>query len=492
LFLAAQVGATEGLDAVLIALILPTTLAAVVTSGVVRALVPAYLEAIEFSGHDRARRMAGSLIIWFGLAGLALTAALAAFAGPIVALTGPGLTPVGRENAIGYLQVLAPVAFLTTITAIMASIAQAEGKFAAISIAGMAGTATVLAIMLAAWGSLGLDGLVAGSVVGALVTLTILLVAATRGRFLPIPSRQRDARVTALLRHAAPLTLSAALLQINVIGDRAIASLLGPGAVSILRFADVLVRVPIGAIGPAWGAAIYPTLVKSTFGSVAGRLGATSERAMHYVLAVFVPIAILTIAVAPLAVTIAYGRGAFSPEDVVATATAVAGFAPLLVVVMLGPILTGAHNARRRGTLLLAGGILNVVVNISLDLLLGRWIGVAGIALASSIAETTGLLFFIYRLARSEDPFPMRPVARTLGLALVAGSPVAIVVGTLIWTGHFPTEIVLAIATLVGAGVVGGLGYLAIALRLGMEEPRIILRAMTDPLSGRLGRGRSA
>ena len=132
------------------------------------------------------------------------------------------------------------------------------------------------------------------------------------------------------------------------------------------------------------------------------------------------------------------------------------------------------------------------MVNISLDLLLGRWIGVAGIALASSIAETTGLLFFIYRLARSEDPFPMRPVARTLGLALVAGSPVAIVVGTLIWTGHFPTEIVLAIATLVGAGVVGGLGYLAIALRLGMEEPRIILRAMTDPLSGRLCRGRSA
>ena len=156
---------------------------------------------------------------------------------------------------------------------------------------------------------------------------------------------------------------------------------------------------------------------------------------------------------------------------------------------MLGPILTGAHHARRRGTLLLAGGMLNVAVNISLDVVLGRLIGVAGIALASSVAETTVLLFFIARLARSRDALPVRPLARTAGLAFLAGLPLALVVGALAWTGHYPTEIGWAIAALAAVGIVGMIGYLFLATGLGMEEPRILIRGLTDPMGARFRRG---
>ena len=488
LFLAAKVGATADLDAVLIALVLPATLAGVITSGIVRALVPAYLETAEIGGREEARRLSGSLIIWVGVAGLTLSVALSAFASTFVAITGPGLSESSRDSAIGYLRILAPVAFLTTISAVLSAISQAEGRFAAIAIAGLSGTATVLGTMLLLWQALGLDGLVIGTVLGSIVTPAVLLGSAAHGRFLPVPGIRRDAQINGLLRHAAPLTLSAAILQINVIGDRAITSLIGPGAVSILRYADVLVRVPIGAIGPAWGSALYPALVRSTFGSVAGGLAATSERAMHYVLAVFVPIAVLTAAVAPLAVSIAYGRGAFSPEDIIVTATAVAGFAPLLVVLMLGPIMTGAHNARRRGALLLVGGMLNVTINITMDVLLGTWLGVAGIALASSVAETTVLVFFIYRLSRFGDFFELRPLVRKALLALVASAPVAVVVATLAWTGHMPHDTGPAILALVAVGLLGTGGYVVIAIRLGMEEPRTILRSLSGPLIARIHR----
>jgi putative peptidoglycan lipid II flippase len=486
LFLAARVGATADLDAVLIALVLPTTLAGVVTSGIVRALVPAYLEAAELAGHDAARRLSGALIIWMGLAGLALSVTLALFAGGFVAIAGPGLSVASSESAAHYLQILAPVSFVTTLSAIFTAIAQAEGRFAAISFAGLGGTTVVLGTMLLFWSSLGLKGLVFGTVLGSVMTFAILLSAATRGRFLPIPGIQLDARIIGLLRHAAPLTVSAAILQINVIGDRAIASLIGPGAVSLLRYADVLVRVPIGAIGPAWGSAIYPTLVRTTLGRAAGGLAATTERAMRYVIAIFTPLAVLTMAVAPLAVAIAYGRGAFDAHDVSTTAVAVAAFAPLLLVVMLVPVLTGAHNARRRGTLLLVGGTLNVAVNISLDVLLGTVFGVAGIALASSVAESTVLLLFTYRLSRSRDPFALRPLARQLVLALQASAPIPLVLAAFTWSGHVPSDTLPAIVTLVGMGLLGAIGYLLIATKLGLEEPRAVARALTAPVLGRL------
>ena len=63
---------------------------------------------------------------------------------------------------------------------------------------------------------------------------------------MPVP--RRDTRLRSVAQHAAPLTFGFAILQINVIGDRAIASLIGPGAISTLRYADVLVRTPIGAL----------------------------------------------------------------------------------------------------------------------------------------------------------------------------------------------------------------------------------------------------
>ena len=486
LFLAANVGATGALDAALIALVLPATLAGVITSGIVRALVPAYLEAADAGGPEMARRLSGALVVWIGLAGLALWVVLTLLAGTIVSIAGPGLSDAGRDSAIGYLRILAPVALLTTLSTILSAVCQAEERFAAISIAGLAGTATVIATMLLLWQSLGLTGLAIGTLLGSAVTVTILAGAAVRGSFLPIPGFRRDARLGGLLRHAFPLTVSAAILQVNVIGDRAIASLLGPGAVSILRYADVLVRVPFGAIGPAWGSAIYPALVKSSLAGVAGSLAATSVRAMHYVLAIFVPVACLTAAVAPLAVSIAYGRGAFSEADVTTTARTVSGFAPLLVILMLVPIMTGAHNARRRGKLLLVGGITNVTVNITLDLVLSRWLGVAGMALASSVAETTVLVFFIHRLSRFGDPFELVPIGRKAVVALVASAPGSLLVAAFAWTGHVPHDTIAAVAALVLAGLLGVGLYLVTATMLGMEEPASIRRSLSEALFGRL------
>jgi putative peptidoglycan lipid II flippase len=486
LFLAASIGATGALDAVLIALILPGAFAGVLTSGIVRAIVPAYLEVEHGGGREPARRLAGSLIGWAGLAGLAVWLFLTAFSSTIVTIAGPGLSPEGRADANGYLQLLAPIALVTTVSTILAAICQAEERFAAIAASSFLGTATVIGTMLIGWHSLGLRGLVLGTLLGSLVNLAILVWSAVRGGFLPIPGFRRDAELGRLVRHAVPLTISAAILQINVIGDRAIASLLGPGAVSILRYADVLVRVPFGAIGPAWGSAIYPALVRSSLAGVTGSLAATSVRAIHYILAIFVPIACLTAAVAPLAVGAAYERGAFLETDVATTARTVAGFAPLLVILMLVPILTGAHNARRRGALLLVGGMTNVAVNISLDLILGRWLGVAGIAIASSVAEGTVLVFFIYRLSRFGDAFELRGVARKAALALVASAPGTILIGAIVWTGVVPHDTVAAVAGLVVAGLVGAGAYFLSATLLGLSEPATIWRALTNGFQARL------
>ena len=447
-YLAATIGVSSGLDAFLIALVVPMTLAGAITTGTTRALVPVYIEAAD--SRD-AQQFAGIVMLWAGAVGLATWIVLVAFADLTVTIAGPGLSVTAHDEAVGFLHTLAPLALVMAVTAILYAVCQAEGRFGAIAVSTIAAPAVTLATMLILWADMGLGALALGSLVGPIVGLLVLLLSTIRGSIVPIPIPRRDPRLGPFLRHAAPITLGTAVLQLNVVGDRAIASLLGPGAVSTLRYAEVLVRTPISAIGPAWGSAIYPALVRAAVGVVSTSLASAVERTLHYVIAFFVPVAALTVAVAPLATSIAYERGAFGPEQVLLTAKSVAGFAPLLLVLMMLTVLTGAHNARKRGTLLMVGGILNVILNLSLDVLLGSWLGVPGIALASSIAQGVVMLLFLVRL-RTPDGVQVRPLMRTLWLALLSSAPISIAIAALVWGGLVPANTLHAVLLL---GVLG-------------------------------------
>lgn len=488
LFIASQVGISSRFDAILIALILPTSLASLLTSGMVTALVPAYLAARNAGGRDEARRLAGAVLTWVALAGVILAGSLALLAGFAIALTGPGLGAIDRDSAVGYLQILAPLAFIASVSSILYAVCQAEQRFGAIALATFIGPLATLAIVVFGWEAMQLRSLAIGSIVGPLLSLGILLLSSMRASVVPRPNlRATGIDLRALASHAAPLTLGAALLQINVIVDRAIATLLAPGAVSALRYAEVLIRTPISAINPAWGAAIYPTLVHMAQGRDPGSLANITDRMLRFSLAAFVPIAMLTIAVAPVAVGVAYDRGAFTADDLLLTTLVAAGFAPLIVVLMTSPVVRLALNARQLGRVLLFGATLNVVLNTIFDVVLGLTLGVVGVALSSSLTAAAVGVYFARRLAKSEPAFVLRPIARSLVLGSVACAPVALPVAALSWTGTYPSGTFPGLLTLVVFGAIGLGSYTLIAGWLGLEEPRVLARLITDRVRRRRG-----
>jgi len=491
-FVAAQVGLSNGYDAFLIALVIPTTLAGVLTAGTVTALIPAYLDVRAAGGEEDARRLAGAITFWFGLFGLGFWLLLEAFGPILISIAGPGLDESGRDAAVAYLHVVAPLAFVSAVTPILSAICQADGRFKVLATASVVGSAANLGTTLVLWQSLDLGALALANLIGPVASGMVLVVAGLRSSSAPrLTAWTTREQLSTFARHAAPLTLSSAILQLNGVVDRAIASLIGPGAVSALRYADVLVRTPVGAISPAWSTALYPSLVRVAQEGAVG-LGNATSRALRYVLTAFVPIAVLTVAVAPVAVAVGFGRGAFTQADVARTAEAVAAFAPIIVVTMCVPVFTGALNARRRGTVLLAGGVMNVILNVVLDVGFGLTLGAAGIALSSSLTAVVVLIFFATRLTRSGEDFSLGPIARTLLLALAASLPVAVPIAVLCWLGIAPGGLVPGFLALASFGVVGLLGYAFIAIRLGLEEALELADLIAGWLSRRRGDARAS
>ena len=167
-YLAATIGVSSGLDAFLIALVVPITLAGAITTGTTRALVPVYIEAAD--SRD-AQRFAGIVMLWAGAAGIATWIVLVTFADLTVTIAGPGLSVTAHDEAVGFLHTLAPLAFVMAVTAILYAVCQAEGRFGAIAVSTIAAPAVTLATMLVLWADMGLGALALGSLVGPIVGL---------------------------------------------------------------------------------------------------------------------------------------------------------------------------------------------------------------------------------------------------------------------------------------------------------------------------------
>ena len=400
-----------------------------------------------------------------------------------------------KAAAAGYLRVTAPIAVAMGVSSVLSAVCQAEDLFGWIAGSIIISPLVTLAIMLGMWGDLGLDALALGSLVGPFVSLVLLTAALARRRITPIPRLYRTGvGLRGFVRHALPLTVSASILQFNSVIDRAIASLVAPGAISALRYGDSLVRAPISAMSPAWGAGLYPALVRSAHDKDQDRLGSATYLTLQFTVAAFVPIAALAAAVAPLAVAVLYGRGSFGSDDIALVSRILVAFSPLIAILMIQPVLVGALNARRKGGILLAAGILHVVLNAVFDVLFGISIGVVGVALSSTLTVAAVVLFQGAAMRRAGIAVPAAPVFRAIGLAALAVLPGALIIGAMCWTGTVPTALLPGLLALAVFAVVGLSAYVLVARRIGYEEPKIIadaaLRLTVERLRLRLRRSR--
>ena len=475
LFIAAQVGAGARLDAVLVAITPPLVIAGILSSGVRAAVVPAYFETEMRRGTAAARRLIGGLLTWVALIGLIATAVLLVFPGAAIGIAGPGLDPAAREDAASYARIAAPLLVLGALFHVLIGICQIHDRFAPIGVSMVLGPLISLVATIALWPTLDLGALPVALLLGQVGAALALLVVAARAGILPRPRiRFEHGAVAEFIRHAGPLAAGSAILQFNLLSDRAIASLIGVGSISALRYGQQIVIEPLGALTLAWSTVIYPAIVRRAL-STANDLGESLARSARAALALATPAGMWMAAVAPLVVEVVYLRGAFDAFDVSITAAVVTAFAPMILVSFIQPVLTGAHNARRRAALLGMVAVANAVLNLILNVVFGSAFGVGGIALSSSVTVLILLAFLATRI--NEPGFDVRAIAG-YGLRALVASGVA-VAPSLIVARSIPPGLGLALMPiLAGLGLVTATLYPLIALRAGVTEPMVIATAL--------------
>jgi putative peptidoglycan lipid II flippase len=283
-----------------------------------------------------------------------------------------------------------------SLAALLSGVLNATGRFAAAAAAPLLLNviliaAIVLAEMTGAQG-MAIEGagdpeglahgtfLVWGVLIAGVAQLGLVWVAAARAGFrltLRLPRLTPDMKRLAVI--ALPAMLAGGVVQINLLVGRQVGSFFD-GAIAWLSYADRLYQLPLGVVGIAVGVVLLPDLSR--------RLRANDEkggrdalsRAGEIALALTIPSAVALMVMPVPIVSVLFERGAFGPDDTVATALALAvygaGLPAFVLQKVLQPLYFAREDTRTPFRYALVAMVVNAVAAVGFAMLLG-FIGAA-------------------------------------------------------------------------------------------------------------------
>ena len=371
---------------------------------------------------------------------------------------------------------------MISIVALWCAIANAHDRFKAAAaapiIANLCFIAGALAIpvMMAEAGAMRGLPVAFGLLVAGLLQLLFLFVVLHRLDALPrLVWPRLSAAGRKMWRHFLPAALGAGGMQLNLLVDLILASLLPVGAISWLYYADRVAQLPLGIVGIALGTALLPRLSAAEATSQTADVSATISRAIIYGGFLVIPAVIALLLIAMPIMTGLFTYGAFVIRDADMAALALMAYAVGLPGFVLVKILQPAFYAAGQPGIVLKISVLTVVVNITGSLLLMPVLGHVGLALATSVSGVVAALFWLacllWRQRRLRGGW-FGPLARIFMASLVMAA-VLITLQKIVDPAHLGVPAALWLACLV---LLGGMSYAGAAFVTGAMPAAWLVR----------------
>ncbi len=395
-------GRSDAMDAFLAAFLIPNLLINLIAESMNQALVPTLIKVRMRDGWVRAQELLSSSMLW--LCGLLTAAAvlMSLLARAFFPLIGWGFPALKLDLSVRLFYALLPVVLLSGIAATCTAVLNTFERFAMPALAALVVPVSIVVGAVLLHGTLGIWALVWGTLFGAVVHagLTGWMMEARGYRF-RLGWHGRNEATREVARQYGPVLLSSVVASGGLLVDQAMAAMLPAGSVSALVFANRFVSVAATLLAGAVSSAVVPyfsTMIADRDWQGCRRTLRTWSRIMAVV---SLPIAGLLIGGAQPLVRLTLQHGAFGAKDTAVVASVLAMYAIQIPFFVVSRVFYRFVVAMRRTDLVLWCGIVNLALDVLLNLLLMRWLGVAGIALATSLwtVSTLGFLWYwAYRL----------------------------------------------------------------------------------------------
>jgi putative peptidoglycan lipid II flippase len=450
--------------------------------------IPVYARLLAEGDEREADRVAGAIFSLLALVVSVLVLAGILITPALVDVIAPGFPGEKQALLVRLVRVVFPGTGLLVLSAWCLGVLNSHRRFFLSYTAPLAWNAIMIGTLLGfgprveqvrlaevtAWGS------VAGSALQFLVQLPVVLRLAPG---ISLRLRLHSGHVRQVVRSFLPVLLGRGGVQLSAYVDNLLASFLSTGAVTALYNAQTLYLLPVSLFGMSVSAAELP-LMSGTIGATTEEfreaLRARLDAGLGRIAFLVVPSAVAFLALGDLVTAVVYQTGRFGHADTLYVWGVLAGSAVGLVATTSARLYASTFYAMRdtRTPLwfslirLVLTALLGYLAAFHLTRLLGlqaRW-GVAGLTASAGVAG-----WVEFALLR-------RALARRIGPGGVPGRRMAIfwvsacVAAAVAWAAKLCLKAVPPFAMALAVLAVYGGSYALLALALGVEEARALLR----------------
>ena len=198
-----------------------------------------------------------------------------------------------------------------------------------------------------------------------------------------------------------PAALGGGVIQVNLLVDTILASLLGFGSISYLYYADRIAQLPLGIIGIALGSVLLTSLSKSTASKDKKQFSTELIASLKIGIFFSIPAAVVFINFSELFIKILFERGEFTTLETIQTSQALIAYSIGIPAFIILKSCQPAFFALGDTKTPLYIGFLLLILNIVFSLLFMYFLQHAGIALATSMVSWFGVMIYIGLLVRN-------------------------------------------------------------------------------------------
>ncbi len=398
--LAGVYGRSDAMEAFLAAALIPSLLINLVSESMNQSLVPTLVRVRAQQGHERAQQLLSNSMLWMCM----LLGAVSVLAGlgakgmfPLIASHFP---PEKLALAIRLFYAMLPVVLITGVASNCTAVLNTFDRFALPALAPMAISLAIIVGTLMLGGRLGIWALVYSTLAGSLAHAGVVTwMMNAHGYKLQLRWHGMTEGTREVAGQYGPVLLGGILASGGLLVDQSMAASLTSGSVAALVYANRFVSVVLTLLAGAVGTAVAPYFSHMVAASDWRGCRHTLKTWVRVTAAVSVPVAAALIAGSHLLIRVAFERGAFGSQDTAVVAPVLAMYAIQIPFFVCSRVFYRFLVAMRRTDLILYCGMLNLALDVVLNLVLMRSLGVAGIALATSL-WTVSTFFFLWYWTR--------------------------------------------------------------------------------------------
>ncbi len=393
--LASKIGCCFETDSYFVAFAAATLLAEIIGEGISTSMVPVLLKIEAKEGKDKKIDYINNLlhvIILFSIILIVIGWILSPI---IIKILAKGFKGEEYSLAVTLMKIGLPIIFFIMIRSVFVAFLQSNHGFKA-GARSWVYYNIVYIIFLTFFNKYGTHGLmVAGILASAVQLCTVIPTAKNMGYKYERILDFKDIYLKEVFIMLMPIIIGLSINRVNILVDKTIASTLSVGSISWLNYADDIIQLTLGIFITAIVTVLFPIMSQEYNREDIESLKMVMNRGISLILKIAIPAMIILIILSEPIVKLLFERGEFGSKATYMTSQALIYYALGLGSMALVLILTKIHYAMDDSITPMKYAVIGVIANLFLNIILSKYMGIKGIALATSISTTLTTILLI-------------------------------------------------------------------------------------------------